>query len=121
MDIAMKVFEITYGMSKDYLCLHDVANARKLYSKESGVPLDELERGGPVNGPAIVRELSEDELKEFYILDGSETEPDELDPDDEGYDPTYDPDEWIFGCKIIETWAEWIKRQGTERIIILNI
>lgn len=84
----------------DWICAESIEQAFEVYKDHTGN--DDI---------PVVKELSNNDLKHLYMLDFSETEPDELDLDDEDYDPDYDPDQWVAGGKIIETFEEYIKRQ----------
>lgn len=97
----MNIYECTLdSYDPDWICAESEEQALEIYQNVSGntdIP--------------IIEKLSEDRLKSFYMLDFNESDPGELDEDDEDYDPNYDPDQWIAGGKIIETFFEYLQRQ----------
>ena len=97
----MNIYACTIlGDRTDWACAESEEQALEVYKNHTGNE----------DIPSI-RKLSDNDLQYLYMVDFNESQPDELDEDDEDYDPTYNPDEWVSGGKIIETFAEYIKRQ----------
>jgi len=87
----MKVFVFNFDGAKDWVLSHDKERAEEFYKNEtSNWNLDGYE----------VTELSEKQMKEHYILDPNETEPD---PEEE----EYNEDDYCNGCKVIESFYNY--------------
>jgi hypothetical protein len=107
----MKIYQInTTGGEPDYVCASDAESAKEVYMSHVCM----------VDGFLNIKELNDDELKQIYWIDFNESQPDELDEEDEDYDASYNPSEWVNGGKIIETFYDYLQRQNKEHFIYID-
>lgn len=94
----MKIYKFQYkgkGGDTEWVCAPNIKEARKFYTSESGV--DSFE-------DFIVKALTKEELKNSYLLDADESE-----PDWEEYEGDLTEDDFSCGYLIIETMEEYLK------------
>lgn len=91
----MKIYKFEYEGETDWVCASNIKEARDFYSSQTGISSFE---------DTIVKALTKKELKNSYILDLSESE-----PDWDEYDGDLTEDDFSCGYMIIESFADYLK------------
>lgn len=98
----MKIYEFSYPNEvKDWVFAPNIKEAKEFYLSHSGC--GDLEC-------ATIKRIPKSEWNNLYLIDPNESEPDEDEED-------YNEDDYLNGYKIVETFADYAKRNKSTDII----